>query len=173
LRYLKQAPCIRGGRIEAKRIFKGGRRIAEYCSLGGDRVFLLVAIGLADLQCLPGLFDPAQVALADAVPAAVEPNPSSSPNDLSTMIEISGTSFEAGAAVQLDAPSLDGEIGVSSTSLEATVPWGLDPGVYTLSVIGRDEVSGSLADAFTVTQGTSAAGKGGRRIRSGRPLPGV
>jgi hypothetical protein len=123
LRYLKQAPCIRGGRIEAKRIFKGGRRIAEYCSLGGDRVFLLVAIGLADLQCLPGLFDPAQVALADAVPAAVEPNPSSSPNDLSTMIEISGTSFEAGAAVQLDAPSLDGEIGVSSTSLEATVPW--------------------------------------------------
>ena len=41
----------------------------------------------------------------------------------------------------------------NSTSLNAAVPWGLDPGVYTLTVTNPDAQSGSLAGAFTITQG--------------------
>ncbi|HEY5158268.1 MAG TPA: hypothetical protein VII93_09945, partial [Anaerolineales bacterium] len=44
-------------------------------------------------------------------------------------------------------------IWVNSSTLTATVPWGMDAGVYTLTVVNPDGGTGSLAGAFTVTQG--------------------
>ena len=42
---------------------------------------------------------------------------------------------------------------VDSTSLTATVPWGMDAGAYDLTVANPDGGSATLPDAFTVTQG--------------------
>ena len=42
---------------------------------------------------------------------------------------------------------------VSSTTLEANVPWGQDAGVYTLTVTNPGDESGDLPNTFTVTQG--------------------
>ena len=42
---------------------------------------------------------------------------------------------------------------VNSTTLTATVPWGLNPGVYPLTVVNPDGGSVSLPGAFTVTPG--------------------
>ena len=42
---------------------------------------------------------------------------------------------------------------ISSTEMTATVPWGLDPGIYTITVTNPDGQSGSLPNAFTITQG--------------------
>ena len=57
--------------------------------------FLLVAVRLADMQCLPGLFDPARAGSAKAVPAVAEISLSSAPNDLNIAVVISGTGFVA------------------------------------------------------------------------------
>jgi photosystem II stability/assembly factor-like uncharacterized protein len=42
---------------------------------------------------------------------------------------------------------------VNTTTLSATVLWGLEPGVYTITVENPDGEFNSLTDAFTVTQG--------------------
>ena len=89
-------------------------------------------------------------------------DPAVAPNDLDTPIIITGTGFAAelsGTLVitqptaYLGATALEDVRWVSTTTLEATVPWGLDPGVYTVTVENPGGESGSVADAFTVTQG--------------------
>ena len=69
--------------------------------------FLLVAIGLADLQCLPGLFDPARAASANAVLAIAEISPFSVPHDLNIAVVISGTVFVAAVTVTLGSTLLE------------------------------------------------------------------
>jgi photosystem II stability/assembly factor-like uncharacterized protein len=96
--------------------------------------------------------------VALAAPAAPDPtvtnvSPNSSPNDLDTPIVITGTDFDVGATVQLGNNTLEDAGWVSSTTLTATVPWGLDPGVYTLTVENPDDSPSSLTDAVTVTEG--------------------
>jgi photosystem II stability/assembly factor-like uncharacterized protein len=81
-----------------------------------------------------------------------EVDPSSAPNDLDTFVIITGTDFADGAAVTLGAKPLSDVSRVSSTTLRAMVPWGMDPGVYTLTVTNPDSELSSLPDAFTVTQ---------------------
>ena len=61
-------------------------------------------------------------------------DPASAPNDLDTPIVITGTGFTAGMTVTLGNTQLPDATWVSSTTLTATVPWGLNPGVYTLTV---------------------------------------
>lgn len=88
--------------------------------------------------------------------------PSSAPNDLDSniiinginfMAELSGTQLITAPTVYLGHTLLD-EVGwVSTTTMTATVPWGMDTGVYTLTVINPDGTPGSLANAFTVTLG--------------------
>jgi photosystem II stability/assembly factor-like uncharacterized protein len=50
---------------------------------------------------------------------------------------------------------------VSSTTVTTTVPWGMNPGVYTLTVVNAGGGSGSLPNAFTVTQGIDVWTTGG------------
>jgi len=120
-------------------------------------VLLATAVLLALLTLLAqsdsAVSQPARAAPLAAVPAVTEVVPSSAPNDLDTPIVITGTDFVVSATVLLGDAALDDVGWVCTTTLTATVPWGTEPGVYTLTVFNPGEGAGSLADAFTVTQG--------------------
>jgi photosystem II stability/assembly factor-like uncharacterized protein len=97
-------------------------------------------------------------------------DPAVAPNDLDTPIIITGTGFTAelsGTLVitqptaYLGATALEDVIWVSTTTLTATVPWGMSTGTYTLTVTNPGGEAGSLADAFTVTQGIGVWTTGG------------
>jgi photosystem II stability/assembly factor-like uncharacterized protein len=79
--------------------------------------------------------------------------PASAPNDIDTQVTITGTDFVALPAVSLGSTALTSVTWVDSTKLTATVPWGMDPGAYTLKVVNPDGGTATLAGAFTVTQG--------------------
>jgi len=103
-------------------------------------------------------------------PTVTGVDPTVAPNDLDTPIVITGTDFAAvlsGTLIithpmaYLGSTALEDVSWVSTTTLTGTVPWGLDPGVYTLTVINPDTQSSSLPDAFTVTQGIGVWTTGG------------
>jgi photosystem II stability/assembly factor-like uncharacterized protein len=104
----------------------------------------------------------AQAAVKDGAPTVSGVDPSSAPNDLDTLIVITGTDFAAVVSgtqvitppsVYVDGTALDDVQWGSTRTLSATVQWGLDPGVYTVTVVNPDALSGTLTGAFTVTQG--------------------
>jgi photosystem II stability/assembly factor-like uncharacterized protein len=112
----------------------------------------------------PGVFSPALADPLQITPTVALVDPSSAPNDLDAHVAIAGSGFSAefsGTLTLVITPpmaylgdtSLQDVTWVSSTTLEATVPWGMDPGVYTMTVINPGGNSGSLPDAFTVIQG--------------------
>lgn len=105
-------------------------------------LFLLVLLGSVSPNTLAA---PATLAVSEVEPA-------SGPNDLDTPIVITGTDFAAPPTVTLGMTTLDDVGWISATRLTATVPWGLDPGVYTLTVENPGGDSASLTDAFTVTE---------------------
>ena len=70
-------------------------------------------------------------------------------NDLPNDINIYGGEFQIGAYVQLGNISLTTTF-ISSTHLWSTVPAGLTPGVYDLTVINPDNGQATLANAYTV-----------------------
>jgi len=118
-----------------------------------------VLISIAALSILIGLVGTSgfgSSGLSLAAPLALklkEIEPSTAPNDLDTSIVITGTDFISTPAIYLGDTPLDDVGWVSSTTLRATVPWGMDPGVYTLTVRNPDAESTNLPQAFTVTQG--------------------
>jgi len=126
---------------------------------------LTATTALVALLCLMGQGNPPAPYLALAAPMAAPTvtavDPASAPNDLDTPIVITGTGFTAGLTVTLGSTRLPDATWVSATMLTATVPWGLDPGVYTLTVTNPDGQSGSLPNAFTVTQGLGVWTTGG------------
>jgi len=100
-------------------------------------------------------------ALALALPKANEPqvltptlvalSPSEAPNNLDATLTLTGTNFRAvlsgtevltAPAVSLDGFALPAVGWISSTALTATVPWGLDAGVYTVTVTNPDGGAG-------------------------------
>ena len=80
-------------------------------------------------------------------------DPASASNDLDTRVLITGSNFIATPFVLIGNTPLNDVTRVSATLLEATVPWGLAPGVYDLTVENPGGESGTLAQAFTVTEG--------------------
>jgi photosystem II stability/assembly factor-like uncharacterized protein len=110
------------------------------------------------LLCLLGEANPGLSSSALAAPLQVTPlvtlvSPSSAPSDLETVIVITGNNFVSMPTVLLGDTTLTDVGWVSGTTLTATVPWGMTPGVYAVTVVNPDSQSGSLANAFTVTQG--------------------
>jgi photosystem II stability/assembly factor-like uncharacterized protein len=95
----------------------------------------------------------AWAAAPEAEPTIIEVDPSSAPNDLDTPFVITGTGFTAVPTLALGGMPIDDVGWVSSATLTATLPWGMDPGVYTLTVANPGGESGSLPGAFTVSQG--------------------
>ena len=92
---------------------------------------------------------PARAAQAPTVTAV---SPPSAPNDLDVGVTITGTGFVAVPTVTLGATTLDDVGWISAERLTATVPWGLDPGTYTVTVENPDGSSASLTDAFSAAQ---------------------
>lgn len=95
-------------------------------------------------------------------PTVTAVDPSQTPNDIDTPIVIHGSNFTTtvSGTVVLTMPTahIGGQalmdvVWVNSTTLSATVPWGLDPGVYSLTVTNPGGGWDDLPDAFTVTQG--------------------
>ena len=66
---------------------------------------------------------------------------------------VSATQVITPPAVWLGDTQLASVTWVSSTQLTSVVPWGLDTGVYTLTVANPDGATDSVPNAFTVTQG--------------------
>lgn len=128
------------------------------------RWFIILAVVLSSMTlllvqlCLVGRTGSRVLTLALAAPlqqapTVTEVDPQSGPNDLDTPIVITGTGFVDGATVLLNGTSLDDVEWVSSSALKATVPWGMDPDVYTLTVTNPGDQSGGLASAFEVEPG--------------------
>ncbi len=101
-----------------------------------------------------------------AVPGITDSDPAAGPNDLDTAITITGDNFENGITATLGSTDLLNLAWISGTRLTATVPWGLSPGIYTLTVQNPGGESSLLPYGFTVTQGigvwNSATFFGGR-----------
>ncbi len=104
------------------------------------------------------------------IPTVTIVDPTSAPNDIDTPIVITGTNFAAilsGTMVitppttYLGSTALEDVVWSSNTTLSATVQWGLEPGVYTLTVVNPDGGMASLTNAFTVTQGIGVWTTGG------------
>ena len=77
-------------------------------------------------------------------------------NDIDTSVTITGADFAATPTVSLGSTPLTNVTLVDSTTLTATVPWGMDPGTYDLTVTNPDGGSGSLPGAFTVTRASAS-----------------
>ncbi|MBN1138732.1 MAG: IPT/TIG domain-containing protein [Anaerolineae bacterium] len=91
--------------------------------------------------------------LQTTMPTVTDIAPDSVPNDLDTSIVITGTGFTEGLTVTLGSMQLSVVGWVSASVVTATVPWGMEPGVHTLTVTNPGGEAGSLPDAFTITQG--------------------
>ena len=145
------------------------------------KCLMILAVPLLSMTALLGLLGlmesarPDALQIAMAAPLQVTPtvtlvDPASAPNDLDTPIVITGTDFVAvlsgtdvitPPAVYMGDIELE-EVGwVSTETLTATVPWGLDPGVYTVTVVNPGGEAGRLGDAFTVTQAIGVWTTGG------------
>ena len=107
------------------------------------------------------VMSPVNASAPEAAPTLTEVSPTSAPNDLVTLITITGTGFAQVPTVSLGSEVL-AEVGwVSADLLTATVPWGLAPAVYDLTVTNPGGESATMAGAFTVTQGLGAWTTGG------------
>ncbi len=139
-----------------------------------SRIFVIIVTMFIALTALITLFSTFEGiasgirSQALAAPAESDPpvvsgiEPSSTPNDLDVPIIVTGTGFTAeisGSLVisqpqaYLGSNALENVTWVTSSTLEATLPWGLEPGVYTLTVQNPDGEMATLPKAFTVTQG--------------------
>jgi len=130
------------------------------CSLSLAGLFLFALGGTAAAQsptlagASPGNSAPFWAALgAPLAPTVSAIAPNSWANDIDTTVTISGSGFVATPAVSLGSTALTSVTWVSATTLTATVPWGLNPGVYPLTVVNPDGGSVTLSSAYTVTPG--------------------
>lgn len=145
--------------------------IVSVCIASSAMALLLFALRIP----ARGEDSPKKAGLPPLTQQAVTPtillvHPAQAPNHLDTNILISGTDFQAelkgtlvltGPSVHLDGLRLPTVGWVSSTTLTATVPWGLAPGVYTLTVVNPDGGIGTLTNAFTVEQAIGVWTTGG------------
>jgi len=130
------------------------------CAMSGAQISNFGTVWLKPDEYAKSQISSARAAPQDA-PTVTAADPASAPNDLDMPIVITGTGFTAGLTVTLGNTRLPDATWVSSTTLTATVPWGLDPGVYAVTVVNPDGQTGSLPNAFTVTQGIGVWTTGG------------
>ena len=115
------------------------------------RLVLFLSLACLLTLCLGG------TALAVSAPTVGAIIPASAPNDRDTAVVISGAGFAtdlSGAflpAVTLGTTPLVAVTFVDDTTLTGTVPQGMSPAVYDLTVINPDTGSATLTSAFAVT----------------------
>ena len=98
------------------------------------------------------LFNPVTSALS-----VTDVDPATGPNDIDISVAITGTDFIDTPKVYLGEVELLNVGFDSSTTLTATVPWGLPPRTYPLKVVNPSGEEAVLDDAFTVTEGLGNA----------------
>jgi photosystem II stability/assembly factor-like uncharacterized protein len=108
----------------------------------------------------PGVFAASWSAPADVTnPTVGAVDPVTAFNDIDTAVTITGTGFATDASgtipptATLGSTPLTNVTFVDSTTLTATVPWGMSPGGYAVTVTNPDGGTGSLSGAFTVGAG--------------------
>ena len=120
-------------------------------------ILICMAALLSTLFALQTITPPGQAAVADA-PSIQAVQPEAAPDELDTTITITGTGFTPALSgtqvltapvVRLGEQLLD-SVWITTTLMTATVPWGLAPGAYDLSVENPDGGSASLPSGFTV-----------------------
>lgn len=115
--------------------------------------FLMVGIVLVGLGQNSTTATQPALAAKTAAPTITGSDPAAAPNDLDMPIVITGDNFENGGTATLGSTVLQNLVWISATRLTATVPWGLTPGVYTLTVRNPGGEVGHLPNGFTVTPG--------------------
>ena len=114
----------------------------RYRSLWASMAFLAI------LSLFVGIF-PAQAALGIQ---SVQPNVVS--NTSSVELVVTGTDFEDGAVVLFENYGELSTSFVSSTILRASLPAGLNPGIYSITVVNPDSSSAMLSNAVTIIAAT-------------------
>jgi hypothetical protein len=100
----------------------------------------------------PAVAQPPTSRLSDvSVPTVTAVLPAAAPNDQDAPVVVSGSGFVSGATATLGTTPLTAVIVQSDTTITATVPSGLAPGLYDLTVTNPDTGSAILSGAFTVT----------------------
>ncbi|MBI4744614.1 MAG: IPT/TIG domain-containing protein, partial [Actinobacteria bacterium] len=98
---------------------------------------------------------------ADIGPPPLEPTitnvtPGNGVNTSTTNITITGTNFHSLATAKIGSIDLTNVVWVSDTTINATVPTGLAPGTYDISVINPGDMVGTLTNGFRVKQKPTA-----------------
>jgi photosystem II stability/assembly factor-like uncharacterized protein len=110
----------------------------------------IVSIALVFLLVGPLSPVPTQAA---RMSGAISISPSAAVNNAATPVVIQGSDFTPSTTAHLGSSILSVSY-VSESQLNATVPWGLSPGVYDLSISDPDRPNPTvLSNAFTVTLG--------------------
>jgi hypothetical protein len=131
-----------------------GLLMLTLCGTAGAKPPTLVSLATTVAGTGPSSAGPVWTAAADTVsPSVTAIDPASAPNDIDTSVTITGTDFAATSAVSLGSTALTNVTFVSTTTLTANVPWGLNPGVYPLTVVNPGGGTANLANAFTITPG--------------------
>lgn len=149
-----------------------------------------VLLSLAVVGLLLFAVSLAAFAAAPVTPTVTAIEPTSAFNDIGTRVTITGADFALETTDAVEPPGtvatttpgvslgntpLTDVTWVDTQTLTATVPWGMDPGVYPLTVINSSGGASSLLDAFTVTQGINTWNAGelnGAAVRELRTKPG-
>jgi len=97
-----------------------------------------------------------QAAAAPEALAVTAVSPTVTQNDLDMPLVITGTGFVDGATAMLGDTSLAGVTWISAGRLEATLPWGVESGLYDLTVTNPGGAFATLSDAVTLEQGIGA-----------------
>ena len=93
----------------------------------------------------------------DTAPTVTAIAPPQAYNYRAVPVTITGTGFVAAPTVTLNQVALTDVVVVSDTTITATVPGGLLPGPYTLTVTNPGGASASLPDGFTALQSHTGA----------------
>jgi hypothetical protein len=140
----------------------GGHPLINIAFVDATRLLAIVPANLP-----PGTYDlaianpdgqsvrlPAAFTILALQPVLLELAPNQGRADLPNDVYIYGFNFAAGAVASLGDTPLNTFV-INATRLRASIPAGLAPGAYPLTVTNPDAASASLSDAYTVIDPTS------------------
>jgi photosystem II stability/assembly factor-like uncharacterized protein len=131
-----------------------GLLMLTLCGTSGAKPLTLARLATTVAGTAAGPAGPAWAAAADRIsPTVSAVSPASWANDIDTAVTISGSGFVPTPTVSVGSTALTSVAWVNGTTLTATVPWGLNPGGYALTVVNPDGGSVTLPNAYTVTPG--------------------
>ncbi len=107
-----------------------------------------------------------------ASPSIISVTPNRIVNDRETNITIVGDNFKPGATVKIGANySATNVTVVTKTAVFATVPAGIPPGTYDLSLINPDQTKTTLANGFTFVSSTATPAPTSSPTATATPTP--